>query len=362
MTDPGRPPAAPAPTGAPQAAPTPPGGWTLWSVFRRDGAPLADGLALVSALDEVPDDVVVRGFYDLTGMRADADLMVWLHGDSPAALQAELRRLRRTAELGALAPSWSAMGVHRPAEFSADHQPAFLAGADEDVGKSRRGAGHLLAGLSLTGLGELARDDGESVAHALAERNGVGQGSDRGRVADAVTDEVELGRQPQADGASDEGRNRVGGRQVGVEDGEVDGVDLESGQGERQALNGNGDGLEAAAAAARLHGQLLEPAVQLLQESLRHLRHDHLPYAPRQCSAPRARSSPRGVASRVPLAVGDADPAPDQLEGEMEALAPGPLVVTLQGEGEVDEVAAGHPAPASTLVATATCVTMAWTT
>lgn len=126
MTDPGRPHAAAAPTGAP----TPPGGWTLWSVFRRDGAPLADGLALVSALDEVPDDVVVRGFYDLTGMRADADLMVWLHGDSPAALQAELRRLRRTAELGALAPSWSAMGVHRPAEFSADHQPAFLGGAE----------------------------------------------------------------------------------------------------------------------------------------------------------------------------------------------------------------------------------------
>jgi len=121
MTDAGRPPAF---------APTPPGGWTLWSVLRRDGAALADGVALASALDEVPDGVVVRGLYDLTGMRAGADLMVWLHGDSPAALQAELRRLRRTAELGALVTSWSAMGVHRPAEFSADHQPAFLAGAE----------------------------------------------------------------------------------------------------------------------------------------------------------------------------------------------------------------------------------------
>lgn len=124
MTDPGRPPAAPV------FPPTPPGGWTLWSVLRRERAAVADGMALERALDEVPEGVVVRGLYDLTGMRADADLMVWLHGDSPEALQAELRRLRRTAELGALVPSWSAMGVHRPAEFSADHQPAFLSGAE----------------------------------------------------------------------------------------------------------------------------------------------------------------------------------------------------------------------------------------
>ena len=72
----------------------------------------------------------MRGLYDLTGMRADADLMLWLHGDRPEDLQAELRRLRRTAELGGLLPSWSAMGVHRPAEFSADHQPAFMSDRD----------------------------------------------------------------------------------------------------------------------------------------------------------------------------------------------------------------------------------------
>ncbi len=109
---------------------SPANAWTLWSVLSRVDAPSADGAPLSAALDELPDDVVVRGLYDLTGMRADADLMVWLHGDRPEALQAELRRLRRTAELGGLVPSWSAMGVHRPAEFSADHQPAFMSGRE----------------------------------------------------------------------------------------------------------------------------------------------------------------------------------------------------------------------------------------
>ncbi len=109
---------------------TPPNSWTLWSVLSRVDAPSADGAPLSAALDELPDDVAVRGLYDLTGMRADADLMVWLHGDRPEALQAELRRLRRTAELDGLVPSWSAMGVHRPAEFSADHQPAFMSDRD----------------------------------------------------------------------------------------------------------------------------------------------------------------------------------------------------------------------------------------
>src|SRR5512133_2675141 len=91
---------------APEAAPTatPVGGWTLWSVLRRTTGTLGDGDALATAVDEVPDGVVLRGLYDLTGMRADADLMIWLHGDSPEALQAELRRLRRTAELRTLEP------------------------------------------------------------------------------------------------------------------------------------------------------------------------------------------------------------------------------------------------------------------
>ena len=42
---------------------------------------------------------------------------------------AAARSLRRTAVGRSLSPSWSAMGLHRPAEFNKGHVPAFLAGA-----------------------------------------------------------------------------------------------------------------------------------------------------------------------------------------------------------------------------------------
>ena len=62
--------------------------------------------------------MVVRGFYDLSGMRADADLLVWWHAPAAEALQAAGRALRRTAVGRRLAPSWSAIGLHREAEFN----------------------------------------------------------------------------------------------------------------------------------------------------------------------------------------------------------------------------------------------------
>ncbi len=111
--------------------PTPaagPGAWTLWTVLGRTGPTTTpgDGPSLAEAVDVPADGVTLRGLYDVSGLRADADLMLWLHGDRPEALQAELRRLRRTAELAPLTAAWSAMGVHRPAEFSADHVPAYM--------------------------------------------------------------------------------------------------------------------------------------------------------------------------------------------------------------------------------------------
>jgi len=112
---------------------TPPEGpWTLWTVLRRDAVAAAaatPGPSLAEALADLPEGVVGRGLYDVSGMRADADLMVWLHGTSAEALQAAQRSLRRTRELAPLAPTWAVMGVHRPAEFSASHEPAFMRGA-----------------------------------------------------------------------------------------------------------------------------------------------------------------------------------------------------------------------------------------
>jgi chlorite dismutase len=104
-------------------------GYTLWAVFRRDSSGTASTGDLAGAVAEVESSgVTVRGFYDVSGLRADADLMVWLHGGDPERLQSGLRQLRRTEPLASLVPVWNAMGVHRPAEFSATHLPAFMRG------------------------------------------------------------------------------------------------------------------------------------------------------------------------------------------------------------------------------------------
>ena len=76
------------------------------------------------------EDVVVRGIYDVTGLRADADLMVWWHAEPSEQLQDAYNRFRRTAFGRRLEPVWSQMALHRPAEFNKSHIPAFL--ADEE--------------------------------------------------------------------------------------------------------------------------------------------------------------------------------------------------------------------------------------
>ncbi len=127
----GAPTPVPDASGAPEVSPF---GYTLWSVLRRPAGLVAGGEALATGLAdrvaELPTDVTFRGVYDVSGLRADADLMLWLHGPTAEGLQSALRSLRRSHELSPLAPTWNAMGVHRPAEFSANHVPAFLRGDD----------------------------------------------------------------------------------------------------------------------------------------------------------------------------------------------------------------------------------------
>jgi chlorite dismutase len=104
-------------------------GYTLWAVFRRDSANAAgsDVESLAKAITAVEArGVVVRGFYDVSGLRSDADLMIWLHDGSPETLQWALRELRRSPLLKTLLPTWNAMGVHRDAEFNAKHLPAYM--------------------------------------------------------------------------------------------------------------------------------------------------------------------------------------------------------------------------------------------
>ncbi|MFT4044543.1 MAG: chlorite dismutase family protein [Gordonia sp. (in: high G+C Gram-positive bacteria)] len=78
--------------------------------------------------------VVVRGVYDVSGLRADADFMIWWHAADIESLQAAYARFRRETLLGqACDPVWSNAALHRPAEFNKSHVPAFLAG--EDAGR-----------------------------------------------------------------------------------------------------------------------------------------------------------------------------------------------------------------------------------
>jgi chlorite dismutase len=114
--------------------------YTMWSVFRMaspygaegpgsgretEGGELADLLDKLAA-----DDVVVRGLYELSGLRADADLLVWWHAEHVEQLQDAYQRLRRTSFGRRLDPVWSQVALHRPAEFNKSHVPAFL--ADEE--------------------------------------------------------------------------------------------------------------------------------------------------------------------------------------------------------------------------------------
>ncbi|MFB9662000.1 hydrogen peroxide-dependent heme synthase [Glycomyces mayteni] len=106
--------------------------YTLWSVFRAEEPMPSIRQDLASDMEAFfkkhcgDQGVTVRGTYDLTGMRADADLMVWWHAESSDDLQKAYSDFRRSPLGRHLAPVWSNMALHRPAEFNRSHLPAFL--------------------------------------------------------------------------------------------------------------------------------------------------------------------------------------------------------------------------------------------
>jgi chlorite dismutase len=112
--------------------------YALYPVFTADPAireVLAGPEDRARAAREIDDlfkawegTVEVRGTYSTVGFRADADLLLWLHGATPDDVQRALVEFRRTEAGSLLEPSWMFMGVVRPAEFTPDHQPAFLKG------------------------------------------------------------------------------------------------------------------------------------------------------------------------------------------------------------------------------------------
>ncbi|QNP57450.1 chlorite dismutase family protein [Tessaracoccus defluvii] len=100
----------------------------MYCVFAT-AAPLPAAAALTDVEEAVAaTGVSVRGYYDIGGFRADADLLVWLLADDPAALQAAYHALRRSTLGESLEPVWSNVGVHRPSEFNRAHVPSCFAG------------------------------------------------------------------------------------------------------------------------------------------------------------------------------------------------------------------------------------------
>jgi len=109
--------------------------YTMWSVFAVRDHLQGDRVALAVEVERVladlaDRDLVVRGFYDVGGLRADADLMVWWHAPDVETVQDAYRQLRRTALGRHLVPVWSVVALHRPAEFNKGHIPAFMAGQE----------------------------------------------------------------------------------------------------------------------------------------------------------------------------------------------------------------------------------------
>ena len=106
--------------------------YTCYAVFsRRQAAPdtvVADTTTLLDDLSAA--GITVRGLYDVAGMPSSADLLVWMHGPSAAALQEAIRSFERDAFAGTADLVWSGFGVHRQAEFSREHAPAFMLGIE----------------------------------------------------------------------------------------------------------------------------------------------------------------------------------------------------------------------------------------
>ena len=107
--------------------------YALYSVFALgESLPADDGersRIIAESLDYVKGaGAEIRGFYDVSGFRAEADLMVWWLDDDPEVLQDAYHRLRASALGKFLDPVWSCMGLHTPAEFNKRHIPACFGG------------------------------------------------------------------------------------------------------------------------------------------------------------------------------------------------------------------------------------------
>jgi peroxiredoxin len=106
--------------------------YTMYSVF-RSAVPLPDDARAALAeewqgfLDAALEKgVYTRGTYDVSGLKADADVLIWWTCPDIDVLQDTYSRFRQTRIGRHLTPVWSSVGLHRPAEFNRNHIPAYV--------------------------------------------------------------------------------------------------------------------------------------------------------------------------------------------------------------------------------------------
>ena len=152
-----------------------PSGYALWAVLRRDPHPtdIANGPTLADEVAGLSGDIRVRGIYDLSGLRADADLMLWLTGpDAPVcrlpcaacAARGNSRRCFPPGMRSACTATPSSAAPTRP----------------RSCGAAAEGVGHRLpvrAQLRLVSAsrGGAARDARRSRAQGIASTRGAGE-------------------------------------------------------------------------------------------------------------------------------------------------------------------------------------------
>lgn len=109
--------------------------FNAYSVYRKIGGLADDGVVdgdrVLEDLQQTVAafagaDVEVLGFYDASGFRANADVMLWLAAERPEAIQEALRLFENSIAGTYLEKQWQAFGVHREHEFTRTHRPAFL--------------------------------------------------------------------------------------------------------------------------------------------------------------------------------------------------------------------------------------------
>ncbi len=112
--------------------------YSQWAVFRAIPGALDDDRTTVieqarTFFNTLAEEgkVEVRGIYDASGLRADADYMIWWHAEEFEDLQRAFADFRRTTVLGQVSEVlWIGNAIHRPSEFNKRHLPAFIMGEE----------------------------------------------------------------------------------------------------------------------------------------------------------------------------------------------------------------------------------------